>query len=81
MRLGHGSNVAIDQIDLRVSKDRRDFGRGFYTTAATITLYVDGLIDTHAAIRQLAYCRANDQVSFHSRAAIARPTLLESISL
>lgn len=32
MRLYHGSNVRIEQIDLRLSKDHKDFGRGFYLT-------------------------------------------------
>jgi hypothetical protein len=32
MRLFHGSNQSFDIIDLSKSKDRRDFGRGFYMT-------------------------------------------------
>jgi hypothetical protein len=30
--LYHGSNQNFDVVDLSKSKDRRDFGRGFYTT-------------------------------------------------
>lgn len=30
MKLYHGSNILIDQIDLRKSKPNKDFGRGFY---------------------------------------------------
>ena len=30
--LFHGSNYNFDTVDLSKSKDRRDFGRGFYTT-------------------------------------------------
>ena len=30
--LYHGSNSNFDVIDLLKSKDKRDFGRGFYTT-------------------------------------------------
>jgi hypothetical protein len=30
--LYHGSNLDFDTIDLSKSKDKRDFGRGFYTT-------------------------------------------------
>jgi hypothetical protein len=30
--LYHGSNQNFDEVDLSKSKDRRDFGRGFYTT-------------------------------------------------
>jgi hypothetical protein len=30
--LYHGTNVKFDVVDLKHSKDKRDFGRGFYTT-------------------------------------------------
>jgi hypothetical protein len=30
--LYHGSNISFDLVDLSMSKDKRDFGRGFYTT-------------------------------------------------
>ena len=30
--LFHGSNCNFDTIDLSMSKDKRDFGKGFYTT-------------------------------------------------
>jgi hypothetical protein len=30
--LYHGSNYNFDEIDLSKSKDKRDFGKGFYTT-------------------------------------------------
>lgn len=32
MLLFHGTNQLFDKIDLNRSKDKRDFGRGFYTT-------------------------------------------------
>lgn len=32
MRLYHGSNQLITEIDLEKSKDYKDFGRGFYMT-------------------------------------------------
>ncbi|MDR0730550.1 MAG: DUF3990 domain-containing protein [Treponema sp.] len=32
MTIYHGSNVAFDKVSLDFAKDRRDFGRGFYTT-------------------------------------------------
>ncbi|MBQ2333000.1 MAG: DUF3990 domain-containing protein, partial [Prevotella sp.] len=32
MILYHGSNVAIDKIDLNLCKPYKDFGRGFYLT-------------------------------------------------
>lgn len=33
MRLYHGSNMAIDKIDLALSKRGKDFGQGFYLNA------------------------------------------------
>jgi hypothetical protein len=30
--LYHGSNHSFEEVDLSKSKDKRDFGRGFYTT-------------------------------------------------
>ncbi|MDR1097118.1 MAG: DUF3990 domain-containing protein, partial [Tannerella sp.] len=33
MKLYHGSNCNFTTVDLSKSKDRRDFGRGFYLTA------------------------------------------------
>ena len=33
IRLYHGSNVAIEQIDLSLSKRGKDFGQGFYLNA------------------------------------------------
>lgn len=30
--LFHGTNTVFDKIDLKRSKDKRDFGKGFYTT-------------------------------------------------
>jgi hypothetical protein len=32
MKLYHGSNCLFESIDLSKSKDKRDFGKGFYTT-------------------------------------------------
>ena len=32
LTLYHGSNYLFDEVDLSKSKDKRDFGRGFYTT-------------------------------------------------
>jgi hypothetical protein len=151
--LYHGSNVAFDDIDLAKSKDKRDFGKGFYTTTIkeqarswaaslqrryggdgkflyvfkyemsaqlnvkvfdsmslewlefvkdnrmtgglghafdivkgpvandntmpTIALYVDGTIGVEAAIAQLAYHKANDQVSFHTIPSLACLKLID----
>ena len=32
MKLYHGSNIVIDQIDLSKCKPYKDFGQGFYLT-------------------------------------------------
>ncbi|MDR1078698.1 MAG: DUF3990 domain-containing protein [Propionibacteriaceae bacterium] len=32
LTLFHGSNTVFDQVELSQSRNRRDFGRGFYTT-------------------------------------------------
>ena len=32
MRLYHGSNIAIDNINLAMCRPYKDFGRGFYLT-------------------------------------------------
>jgi len=32
MKVYHGTNCLFENIDMSKSKDRRDFGRGFYTT-------------------------------------------------
>jgi hypothetical protein len=32
MRVYHGTNCSFEDVDMSKSKDRRDFGRGFYTT-------------------------------------------------
>lgn len=33
MRLYHGSDISIEQIDLEMSKLYKDFGKGFYLSA------------------------------------------------
>ena len=32
LTLYHGSNISFESVDLSKSKDKRDFGKGFYTT-------------------------------------------------
>lgn len=39
MILYHGSNVFIDEIDLRISKPCKDFGKGFYLSAEEAQAY------------------------------------------
>jgi hypothetical protein len=145
--LYHGSNKNFDEVDLSKSKDKRDFGRGFYTTtireqaedwakalfdryrgdgifiyelefmpsddlsiktfeglseewltmvqknrilggiqhnfdivqgpvandktARTIALYIAEIINANEAIERLRYNRINNQVSFHTSAALS----------
>jgi hypothetical protein len=157
MILYHGSNLHFDKIDLSKSKNRRDFGKGFYTTAIreqaedwataifdrykgdgvfiyeieyipsdnllvktfeglseewllmvqqnrtlggvqhhfdvvegpvandrtarTIALYIAGIIQAEDAIKRLSYNKVNNQVSFHTDAALAQLTILRKYQL
>jgi hypothetical protein len=157
LTLYHGSNVVFDDVSLAKSRDRRDFGRGFYMTTIreqagqwakslferyqgsgkylyvfgfgfdeslsvkefegltlewldfvkdnrifggtnhdfdvvkgpvandntmpTIALYVDGTLGAEATLAQLAYYKANDQVSIHTERALKRLALIERIEL
>ncbi|MCL1833220.1 MAG: DUF3990 domain-containing protein [Leptospirales bacterium] len=147
LNLYHGSNCNFDVIDLSKSKDKRDFGMGFYTTtlreqaedwaellfdryrgdgifvyemelelakelsvrnydglseewllmvqknrtlggiqhkfdivqgpvandktARTIALYIAGIINSDEAIERLRFSQINNQVSFHTPAALS----------
>jgi len=155
--LYHGSNAIFQDISLEKSRDRRDFGRGFYTTTVrgqaeqwaaslykrydgdgkelyifefkmdsdlivktyegltiewldmvkenrirgglqhdfdvvkgpvandntmpTIALYVDGTLNAEATLAQLAFLKANDQVSFHTARAVQALSFVERIEL
>jgi hypothetical protein len=154
--LYHGSKVEFDKVSLSKSRDRRDFGRGFYTTTIkeqavqwakslseryggnqylyvfeykpddslkvksfdgltlewlemvkdnrifggvthdydivfgpvanddtmpTIALYVDGTINAEAALIQLEYFKANDQVSFLTERSLMTLRLVETVAL
>jgi len=157
LTLYHGSNEVFEIVSLEKSRNRRDFGRGFYTTTIreqaeqwaaslykrysgdgkelyvfefendpdlktktyegltlewldmvkenrirgglqhdfdivrgpvandntmpTIALYVDGTLNAEATLAQLAYLKANDQVSFHTERAVQALTLVERIEL
>ena len=157
MKLYHGSNSLFEEISLAKSRDKRDFGRGFYTTTIrrqaelwasslyeryagsgiylyifeyvpnpilrtrvfdgltqewldmvkdnringglqhnfdivkgpvandntmpTIALYVDGTLSAEATLLQLAYFKANDQVSFHTNQALQTISFIERVSL
>jgi hypothetical protein len=67
MALYHGTNKRLEAVDLAMSRDRRDFGRGFYTTT----------IQEQA--ERWARSRPNDQVSLHTPQAIACLTLISIV--
>ena len=157
LTLYHGSNTVFEEISLEKSRNRRDFGRGFYTTTVrgqaeqwaaslykryggdgkelyvfefeeptglkvktyegltlgwldiikenrilgglqhdfdivrgpvandntmpTIALYVDGTLNAEATLAQLAFMKANDQVSFHTERAVQSLRFVERIEL
>jgi hypothetical protein len=157
LTLYHGSNADFSVVSLERSRDRRDFGRGFYTTTIktqaeqwaitvnaryggggrflytfeldwpddlkirlfdsltiewlemvkenrvrgglrhgfdavmgpvaddntmpTIALYVDGTLSAGAALTQLAYFKANDQVSLHTVKALAHLRMIDKVRL
>ena len=157
LTLYHGSNIIFGDISLEKSRDRRDFGRGFYTTTIreqaeqwaaslykryggdgkelyiyefqndpgfkvktyagltlewldmikenrisgglrhdfdivkgpvandntmpTIALYVDGTLNAEATLAQLAFLKANDQVSSHTDRAVRALIFIERIEL
>ena len=83
LTLYHGSNYSFDTVDLSKSKDKRDFGRGFYTTTLreqvandktprSIALYIAGIINADEAIRRLQFSQINNQVSLHTPASLFR---------
>jgi len=50
-------------------------------TMPTIALYVDGTLNVEATLTQLAFFKANDQVSFHTERAVQALTFVERIEL
>jgi hypothetical protein len=50
-------------------------------TMPTIALYVDGTISADAALVQLAYFKANDQISFHTERAVGCLKIIERVAL
>jgi len=155
LRLFHGSNSSFEYVDFSRSRNRRDFGSGFYMTtiqeqaeqwAATIhkryggegmflyffdleitsemkvktfegitsewlelvkvsrlqgglrhgfdvvrgpvanddtmptlTLFVDGLLSERATMEELAFAKANDQVSVHTQLALNHLTMVTKV--
>jgi hypothetical protein len=50
-------------------------------TMVVISLFIDGIYSEDAAIRELAFFKANDQVSLHTERALARLKLIRRYSL
>lgn len=60
MILYHGSNVAIDKIDLEMSKPNKDFGRGFYLSevesqAKEMALFKSALLGGDAVVTKFDF--------------------------
>jgi hypothetical protein len=88
IRLFHGSNMEFSVVDLLKSKDKRDFGRGFYTTTIkkqaeewTVKMLnryrCRGIYSAAEALNRLRYMQPNDQVSLHTEKALKHLSLLE----
>ena len=60
MKLYHGSNIVIDQIDLSKCKPYKDGNRNFD----------DGIIDLQMLVNGLKYKKVSLQYLFHSAKAI-----------
>ncbi|MDR2610299.1 MAG: DUF3990 domain-containing protein [Clostridiales Family XIII bacterium] len=54
-KLYHGSNMIFDKVQLSKSRDRRDFGRGFYTTTIKeqAEQWAKSLFDRYGGAKQL----------------------------
>jgi hypothetical protein len=85
MTVFHGSNVNFDKVSLDFSKDRRDFGRGFYTT--TIREQAEEWArdlciryKTEDTLKRLSFFRPNDQLSVHLEKALRNLSLVEKRS-
>ena len=68
MKIYHGSNCSFKNVDLSKSKEKRDFGKGFYTTTirGQAESWAEAVFDRYGGEGKL-----NDQVSFHTEKAIS----------
>lgn len=67
MKLYHGSNVAIDRIDLTLSRPGKDFGK----VGAQIRNFKNGNIDLDELLRRIKYLKGiTFQYYFGTEAAI-----------
>lgn len=65
MKLYHGSNIVIDQIDLSKCKPYKDD-----TIATLFRNFDDGIIDLQMLVNGLKYKKVSSQYLFHSAEAI-----------
>lgn len=65
MKLYHGSNIVIDQIDLSKCKPYKDD-----TIAILFRNFDDGIIDLQILVNGLKYKKISSQYLFHSAEAI-----------
>lgn len=74
MRLYHGSNVSIDQVDLSKSRPFKDFGRAFYLSAdEQVVLFKGGYITKERFLRKLKNLKGiTFQYAFCTESAIAK---------
>ena len=84
MILYHGSNVAIEEIELSLCKPYKDFGKGFYltdivigpvaddTVAFQLRRYLLGGISLENLVRELEYKGLNRQYFFRTELAISK---------
>jgi hypothetical protein len=87
MTIFHGSNVDFDRVSLDFAKDKRDFGRGFYTTTIreqaeewARDLFLNGRYDAEYTLKRLAYFKPNHQLSIHSAKALSNLVFKEKIA-
>lgn len=74
MKLYHGSNMEIFDVDLKKCMPYKDFGKGFYTTADTIGLLVRqfqrGLINEKYLTEEFSFGKVTNQYTFHTEKAL-----------
>lgn len=68
LELYHGSNVAIDKIDLSKGHINKDFGKGFYLTTLPQQAMEPQLVEA------LRYRNLNNQYFFGTERAVAKLT-------
>ena len=85
LELYHGSNVAIDKIDLSKGHINKDFGKGFHhdydivvgpvaddSVVQQLDLFEMGLITLSQLVEALRYRNINNQYFFGTERAVAK---------